>query len=138
MNCPVCGRGGRKVGRVTLDRHVPATRREEFGDAAGFCPDPGCAVVYFGKTATLLKGEALFPVTQKEPGDAVPVCYCFGFTRGDIRQELSERGRADIPDRIKAGIDQGRCACKRMNPQGACCLGNVATAVKALRGGGGL
>jgi len=72
-------------------------------------------------------------VTIKDQGDQVPVCYCFDFKRGDLRQDLAESGRTDIPERIKKGIAEGRCACERKNPQGACCLGNVAGAINKIQ-----
>lgn len=132
LACPVCGKRGRKVGKETLDHHLPPAPRAKFGDEAGFCANPACAVVYFAGTATVLKGETLRAVTQKDPGDDVNVCYCFDFKRADIRRDLAATGATDIPARIKNEIEAGRCACERMNPQGACCLGNVAAAVKAL------
>lgn len=132
--CPVCGDKGRKVTAVTLDRHVPAPQRAAIGDDATFCLNPGCGVVYCNPQGVVVrKGATLLPVTRKDAGDDVHVCYCFGFKRLDIRRDLARRGETDIPEHIKKGIAEGRCACESMNPQGACCLGNVADAVKAIR-----
>lgn len=132
--CPVCGNTGRRVTPLTLDQHVPPPLRPAVGDAAAFCLNPACPVVYCNPEGfTVRNGQTLLPVTQKDPGDEVPVCYCFGFTRGDLRKGLAERGTTDIPDRIKRGIANGHCNCERMNPQGACCLGNVAAAIKGLQ-----
>lgn len=125
LACPVCGERGRKVGRETLDHQLAPAMRAKFGGEAGFCPNPACAVVYFDGAATVLKGETLRAVTQKDLGDDVCVCYCFGFTRGDIRKDLTEGGVTDISAKIQREIDAGRCSCERSNPQGACCLGNV-------------
>lgn len=130
--CPRCGGRGRKVGGVTLERHLPAALRARFGESAGFCPNPACEAVYFNGEAVALKGETLLPVTQKDPGDDVHVCYCFNFKRADIRRDLAQRGATDIPDQIRKGVEEGRCDCERKNPQGACCLGNVAAAVKKI------
>lgn len=132
LACPACGNRGRKVGKETLDHHLAPAPRAKFGDEAGFCANPACEIVYFVGAAAVLKGETLRPVTQKDPGDAVNVCYCFHFKRGDIRRDLAASGTTDIPARIKREIEAGRCACERMNPQGACCLGNVAAAVKEI------
>ncbi len=130
--CPDCAKRGRTVGRETLDRQLAPDARAKFGDVAGFCANPDCAVVYFSGGAIVRKGETLRAVTQKDPGDEVNVCYCFDFKRGDIRRDLAARSVTDIPVRIKHEIDAGRCDCERMNPQGACCLGNVAAEVKRL------
>lgn len=132
--CPVCGNIGRKVTGVTLDHHLRAILKSEFGEEATFCLNPDCEVVYCNDARTVIrKGETLLPVTIKDPGDHVYVCYCFEFTRGDLRRDLSTKGETDIPDKIKQGIQEGRCDCERKNPQGACCLGNVKKAIKSIQ-----
>ncbi|MBI4370792.1 MAG: hypothetical protein HY552_00695 [Elusimicrobia bacterium] len=119
---------------LTLDHHVPQPLRAALGDDAAFCLSPACEVVYCNPSGFVVrKGQTILPVTIKDQGDHVPVCYCFGFKRGDLRQDLAERGRTAIPERIKKGIAEGRCACERKNPQGACCLGNVANSIKAIQ-----
>ena len=135
--CPVCGNAGRKVTAVTLDRHVAQPLRAELGDEAGFCLNPACEVVYCNPGGFVVrKGQTVLPLTVKDAGDQVPVCYCFGFTRGDVRRDLAARGKSDIPQRIRQGVAEGRCACERENPQGACCLGNVARVIRDLLPGG--
>lgn len=131
--CPRCGQKGRRVGGDTLDHHLAAHLRAKFGQSAGFCPNPACEVVYFDGATIARKGETLLPVTQKDPGEDVFVCYCFEHKRSDIRRDLEAKGSTDIPNRIKKGIQEGRCDCERKNPQGACCLGNVAAAVKKIQ-----
>lgn len=130
--CPICTKQGRKVGKETLDRHLAPVLRDRFGAEAGFCPNPACEVVYFDGAATARKGETIQAVTQKDPGDEVLVCYCFGHKRGDLRRDLAQMGATDIPDRIKQGIKAERCDCARMNPQGACCLGNVSSEISEI------
>lgn len=132
LMCPVCGKQGRKVGKETLDHHLTSASRARFGDEAGFCANPACEVVYFGGGATVRKGETLLPVTQKDAGDEVFVCYCFEHTRGDLRRDMARTGATDIPERIKQGIKEGSCDCERKNPQGACCLGNVSAAISDM------
>lgn len=132
--CPVCGKTGRKVTAITLDQHVPKERRATFGEDAAFCLNPACEVVYCNRAGQVLRaGETILPVTLKDPGDDVYVCYCFGFTRGHLRNDLAASGKTDIPGQIRKGIKEGRCDCERKNPQGACCLGNVSAAISAIR-----
>jgi len=132
--CPVCGNAGRKVTALTLDHHVPKPLRAEIGDQATFCLNPDCDVVYCNSSGFLVrKGETVLPVTIKDQGDDVHVCYCFDFKRGDIRRDLMGKGKTAIPEEIKKGVKEGRCDCERKNPQGACCLGNVAAAIKAIQ-----
>lgn len=119
---------------MTLDRHVPQALRAAIGDDAAFCLNPACEVVYCNPRGFVVhKGQTLQPVTIKDEGDQVPVCYCFNFKRGDLRRDLEEGGKTDIPERIRQGIAEGRCACERTNPQGACCLGNVAGVIKKIQ-----
>lgn len=137
--CPVCGKTGRKVTALTLDRHVPKERRATFGDDAAFCMNPACEVVYCNRDGQMIrKGETVLPVTIKDAGDDVYVCYCLEFTRADLRKDLSAKGETDIPEKIRQGVKEGRCDCERKNPQGACCLGNVANAIKTIKAESGL
>jgi NAD(P)H-nitrite reductase large subunit len=69
-------------------------------------------------------------VGLKEKQDPIPVCYCFGFTRQDIASEIRENGKPTIPDKIKAEVKAGRCACEVKNPSGKCCLGNVTKVIQ--------
>jgi hypothetical protein len=91
------------------------------------CPSPGCPVVYFGKGEAFRREDLAAPVFQKEaPGRRI-VCYCFGIGEETILREFEAAGRSPSADRIKALVQAGRCACEVRNPQGTCCLGNVAT-----------
>lgn len=131
--CPVCGNAGRKVSVLTLDNHVAGALRGEIGNDATFCLNPDCEVVYCNPGGKVVrKGETKLPVTIKDSGDDVYVCYCFEFKRGDIRKDLSENGKTDIPDDITKKIRDGLCACESKNPQGACCLGNVAKEIAKI------
>jgi Zinc binding domain len=124
------------VGRVVADETIQAILKP--GHAEGllaverrFCRTPSCAVLYYGADERIVeKGAASVRVGVKETEDPVPLCYCFGFTRADVRREVAETGASTIPDRVDAEIRAGRCACERKNPSGACCLGEVRRAVK--------
>jgi hypothetical protein len=131
--CPVCCKRGRPVTGVTLDHHLAPARRAGMVAAAGFCANPDCDVVYFNASATIRKGETLLPVTQKDTGDDVFVCYCFGIKRSDIRRDLANSGITGIPGRISKEIKEGRCDCERKNPQGACCLGTVTAEIEKIK-----
>lgn len=93
-----------------------------------FCATSDCPVVYFGTEEAFVREDVVVPVFQKEPPGDRPVCYCFGISEGDLQRET---GTASAGDRITALVNAGRCACEVKNPQGSCCLGNVA-AVKEL------
>jgi hypothetical protein len=91
--------------------------------------------VYFGDVGDQFgTGDIRVPVWQKHPSGDRLLCYCFGETESGIRSELLEHGRTDAGARIREHIDAHRCACEIRNPRGACCLGDVMTAVKRIEG----
>jgi hypothetical protein len=98
-----------------------------------FCPAPECPVVYLGAGEVFQREDVGVPVFQKEPEGQRLVCYCFGISEGDIRRELAEAGRSTAGDRVAALVKAERCACEVKNPQGTCCLGNIAAATKAAK-----
>lgn len=124
VDCPRCGQRGRTVRDVTLDALLvtPHTR------AAGtwrFCKSAACPVVYFHADGIELETAALtVRVGLKEAGGDRPVCYCFGHSAADILE------RPGIQDAIKAACKRGEDRCAETNPQGSCCLGNVAAVLR--------
>ncbi len=134
--CPRCG----QVGRVVGDETILAILKPGHADGLlaverRFCRTPSCAVLYYGADGRIVeKGAASVRVGVKETEDPVPLCYCFGFSRADVRRDVAERGDSDIPARIAAEVRAKRCSCEVKNPSGACCLGEVNQAVKVARG----
>lgn len=134
--CPSSGKTGLKVDLITLKALLtgPALRRLD-GKQYRFCPSAECSVVYFDNQAGSVfeRKDLTVKVGQKETLDPIPICYCFNLTAEDIRRELAAQGRTDIPAFITKEIKAGHCACEVRNPQGTCCLGNVAKAAKRIR-----
>lgn len=132
--CPECERQGRLVRRITVQAMLRPTALMRLSAAEhGFCPTPTCGVVYFGRGETFDREEIVVPVFQKEPEGDRTVCYCFAVTEGDIRREVAETGRSTAVERITALVKAERCACEVKNPQGGCCLGNIALAERPSR-----
>jgi hypothetical protein len=46
------------------------------------------------------------------------VCYCFKYSREDIRQDYLKNGRSIIMDNIRAEKKLGNCQCAEKNPKG--------------------
>lgn len=46
------------------------------------------------------------------------ICYCFGYTEEDLRQDVLEHGCSLIMERIAAEKKGGRCQCAEKNPAG--------------------
>ncbi|PIQ82006.1 MAG: hypothetical protein COV76_05980 [Candidatus Omnitrophica bacterium CG11_big_fil_rev_8_21_14_0_20_64_10] len=131
--CPACGALGKPVKRVTLGALLkPEVRpriplQEEFC----FCRTTTCDAVYFRPGEVLFRKDDLaIKVGIKDPSDpTTPVCYCFGWTPKKIHDEIQATGKSTAVDQIKAQVKTGNCYCEVTNPQGSCCLGNVAKAV---------
>lgn len=71
-------------------------------------------------------------VSEKTSGEERPLCYCFGFTEGHVREEIAGAGSSAVPQQISQFIKAGLCACEARNPSGACCLGQINQTVKRL------
>ncbi len=131
--CADCGQPGRTVDPITLKALLrPEALARLSAPAHRFCPTASCPVVYFGEGEAFDREEIAGPVFQKEPVGDRTVCYCFAISEADLRREIAETGRSTAAQRITAHVKAGRCACEIKNPQGNCCLGNVAAVVKAL------
>jgi hypothetical protein len=131
--CPGCDGEGRPLDRITLKALVrPEALARMSPGAYRFCGTPGCSIVYFRPDSAFERSDLTVPVFQKEPPGARTVCYCFAITEADIARELADRGRSSAAERITQFVKDERCACEVRNPQGACCLGNVASATSAL------
>ncbi len=134
--CPACGQLGTRVGRLTLGALLKPERRPHIPrqDEIGFCRTPTCEVVYFKNTHALFRTADLsVSVGLKKPDDpTAPVCYCFGWTPQKIQAEIKTTGKSTTIDQIKAQVKAGNCYCEVTNPQGSCCLGNVAKVVQEV------
>lgn len=124
--CPRCTARGRPVARKTVAALLAVTLRQMPPEATyHFCPTATCPVVYFAADHYFVQEEVRVPVYQKHHDPMVPVCYCFGHTRGAVQAAQTSPQAQAILDNVTAGIQAGQCACDLRNPQGRCCLGNV-------------
>lgn len=98
-----------------------------------FCGLPSCPVVYFTAGAVFLQDDVLVPVFQKGAEGLRMVCYCLAIGEEQVRGEVEATGVSASAERIKTLVNSDRCACELRNPQGSCCLGNVAALVTSMR-----
>lgn len=133
--CPSCGATGKPVGLDTVKAMLNsmALRRLDTGESFRFCLQSDCQTVYYGAEQVFSKVELRETVFQKEDGPQTPVCYCFGYRREDL---ADERARKEALANISALVKAGNCACEIRNPQGSCCLGNVASVGKKMAAAG--
>lgn len=130
-HCPACHRPGRSVERITVKAMLrPQALARLSAPEHRFCPTPQCPVVYFGADEVFARDEVGVPVFQKEPPGNRTVCYCFAVTEADLRREIAQTDRSTAADVITEHVEARRCACELKNPQGSCCLGNLALATR--------
>ncbi len=96
------------------------------------CRDPGCEVVYFGSSGSILTIRDLTVVPGFKNGSDGLVCYCFQHRTSDIARDLSETGSTGILEAIKKDVKARQCACEVKNPSGKCCLGEVQRAIRDM------
>jgi len=55
---------------------------------------------------------------ENEFKDDELVCYCFEYTKRDIKSDYLDNGRSFIYDRITIEKKAGGCNCSKKNPKG--------------------
>jgi hypothetical protein len=126
--CPMNGARSKQVDMLTVKSLVRQLPLGMPHTQYYFCEAQDCDVVYFtldAQAPIFRRADLLVRVGVKENADPIQVCYCFGFTRGDIHNEIAETGHSTIAERITAEVKAGNCACEVKNPSGKCCLGSV-------------
>lgn len=135
--CKECGNEGKPVKTVTLKSLVKEPRLQSIKNLDGFyfCETLGCEVVYFNNEQDIYldKADVAVRVGIKETEDPIPVCYCFGWTRKKILDQIKQKGFSTAVQEISTKVKAGKCACEVNNPAGKCCLGEVSKLVKQLQ-----
>lgn len=70
----------------------------------------------------MLRRRRVGEVIAEDPSPHL-VCHCFGYTFEDVERDPGVA--ATIEEHVRAG----RCACKRLNPRGICCLSEIRKAL---------
>lgn len=131
--CPVNGQPTKSVGRRTLESLLtPEAKAALTAQPYYFCEASECDVVYVSALADHLitKEKLTVRVGLKETEDPIPLCYCFGYDRKAIRDDIQAKSTSDIPQIIAARVKAGECRCEETNPSGGCCLGDIHRAIK--------
>lgn len=136
FKCPEGNHRGKPVQLITLKSLLTpaALERLEPHHEYRFCDLPECPVVYFSNQGdTFTTNDLKVQVFQKDNGHDVFVCYCFGWSRQRLQQELIATGHSTAIASITAHIQAKRCGCDVNNPQGSCCLKNVKQQLQQLQ-----
>ncbi len=136
--CPSCAEAGieciapKKVPKITVSSLVkPEYRKDIPSEPFFFCQQKECGMVYFGGARGQIRKDQLsVGVWQKEDPGETPVCYCFDFSAEDIMEDARRNSPPTVPAIIRDKIKAGLCSCDTKNPQGICCLGNIAYWIK--------
>lgn len=132
--CPQCDKNGKSVDIITLKSLLTpeAMRRLDSSINYQFCRSSECPIVYFNSSSSFTKNDLTVDVFQKTTGNNTPACYCFGFDKQAIIDDVRKSGRSTIQEDIKQYVKDKKCACEIRNPQGSCCLGNIGAVIKDM------
>ncbi|MGH7452461.1 MAG: putative iron-sulfur cluster-binding metallochaperone [bacterium] len=135
VECPISETLSRKVQRRTVEHLLKPEKVGSIREVQYYyCKEPTCNLVYFSNenVSFFSTDDVAVKVFVKDQGDKVPVCYCFNWTRGRIKQQISATGQSTAAMEIAREIKAGNCACDIKNPKGECCLGDVNLFVKEM------
>ncbi len=128
--CRTCGKKGKTVSTLTVKSLVRDHTQVSTSVTFSFCRTAECEVVYFSDQSVFRKHDLKVRVGVKEATNPIPLCYCFEYSRQDIRHDIETTGNTSILEKIKDEVRSGFCACEVKNPSGTCCLGDIANAVR--------
>jgi hypothetical protein len=89
--------------------------------------------VYFCEASTLLLHQLRTVPFHKSIDRARTVCFCFGHTVEEIVKEFSRDGISTLQTTVRDACRRGETDCETRNPQGHCCLGNLAKVIAELK-----
>lgn len=127
-SCPECGDKGKPMKIITLKSLLVPSALAKLEPSASYkmCTNKACSVVYFSENLQMFVTEDIrVEVFTKSNDEDCPVCYCFGWTKKRVIQELEETGRTTALEEISSHTKAGRCGCEVNNPEGSCCIGNI-------------
>ena len=136
--CRACGNPGIPLPGITVESLVAPVRRARLASLEEFaaCRTSDCPVAYFSneRDEYIEKADLTVRIGVKETVDPAPLCYCFGWTKRMVDDEVARTGTSsavrDIAERMRAT----GCACERTNPSGLCCLQDVLAYTALARG----
>lgn len=93
-----------------------------------------CSTLYFSndQNGIWTTDDCRVTVGFKQPVNrsSHPVCYCFGSTKENITNEITETGHSTVIEWITRRVQADECACEYKDPTGRCCLGEVRDVVQ--------
>lgn len=133
--CPDCGNDAGQIPTETVRNMVEPFGNQDVADDVQYriCTTRDCPVVYFADELDqrFETNVVRVRVNAKLEADAepYPLCYCFGYDRFHVREDVAADGETTIDDWITERVQAEECACRWKSPLGGCCLGNVREAI---------
>lgn len=95
------------------------------------CKTQDCSVVYF---ADERDQQFEISIVRERPNfkldaEPYPLCYCFGYNKEHVREDIVENGETHIDDWIADRVQAEECTCRWKSPLGGFRLGNVYDAI---------
>lgn len=133
--CPKCSQNGTQVDIITLCSLLQNKVQMNIikNIHYKYCKTSDCDVSYFSPNNYFKIEDLKVKATHKDQGLDVSVCYCFGYTRESILNDIKINGQTNALEDIKNKMKNPGCFCERSNPQGNCCLGNVTAWIKQAK-----
>jgi hypothetical protein len=122
--CPVCGRRGKPVGRITVEHMVSGEdRKTVVGDRYWICMNENCDVVYYNMENSIkfLKDQVKVPVWFKKDADPRYACYCSKITEDEVIEAVVKHGAKTVKEVCAITGAMKNSNCRENNPMGVCC-----------------
>ena len=118
--CVKCGTPAILVNKEAVENKLGKELTISDNDKLYACPNSNCKIVYFSKTVDIATDELIEPIFFKDSSDSVPICYCSGLTRGEIKNAVNNGCKTidEVQDFSGKNITGN---CKEKNPLGQCC-----------------
>ncbi len=110
--CPMNGQVTKPVGRNTIESLIkPEARSGLTAQPYYFCDAPDCDTVYVSALGDHLIAKDMLTVRVgiKETEDPIPLCYCFGYDRKAVRDDVRLTVYTDILISISQRLRLGEC-----------------------------
>lgn len=142
--CPECEFDAQQTATETVRNMVTPFGNQGIANEVQYriCDSTDCPVVYFTDE---LDQRFEVDVIRKTPNfkledDERPylLCYCFGYGKKHVYEDISENGETNIADWITEQVQTEGCACRWKSPLGRCCLGNVRAAIAEAKDAHGI
>jgi len=132
--CPLCYYEAKRVLRKTLEALLVTDTKEKLSNLDGFsyCKTSTCRAIYFRGDRILTQNDLNVSVGLKDDAPIKNYCYCFGWSKERIEQDIKDNGVSTAIEDIKSKMNTIGCSCEVKNPSGKCCMVDVTKVVKEI------